>query len=439
MAARVMSRGFLPGHVSRSLAAIFMLGSATIVSAGMGFATQTLLARELEPATYGLFASSLVTVMMFAPLAGFGLTQFRLKVYGEEGWAAHRWMRPSLRFTVFTTVLAIAIVVGWALTGAPNDGTRFTLLMLTPVILCALATDLVGNKLRLEDRYRFMALWQLMIPGSRLAVAIALLLVPHLTYRFVAVSYCIIALAVTLRALPQLRVLVRDELELKGHGPRNAVVAAAPTAIPTISDLWSQAWAFGVVSVLYPIFFQISTILLKYLGNDTQAGLYGIAILVLTAIYLIPVTIYQKFLLAKLHRWAAHDRPKLWMVYRKGNMGMLALGLLIGVSMAVASHWVVPVVFGTAYQPVVRILMVLAPCVPLRFLSVSMGAVLRTEDHMRYRVYGMGLAAAVVIVFDLLLIPRFHALGAACATVVGECVLLLITWYCVERFVKPAR
>ena len=138
MAARVSPANLVPPHFRRSLATISMLGAATGAGALIGFLTQTLLARELGPTAYGLFASSVVTVTMIAPLAGFGLTQFRLKVYGVEGWAAHRWIKPSLRFTIFTTLLAFAIVVGWALTGAPHNGTRFTLLVLTPLILSAL-------------------------------------------------------------------------------------------------------------------------------------------------------------------------------------------------------------------------------------------------------------------------------------------------------------
>ena len=433
-----MTPNFVPPHLRRSLATVSMLGAATAIGAFMAFLTQTLLARELGPADYGLFASSLVTVTMIAPLAGFGLTQFRLKVYGVEGWAAHRWLKPSMHFTVFTTLLAIGLVVGWALTGAPPNDTRFSLLVLTPVIICTLATDLVGNKLRLEERYQFMALWQLMIPASRLAVATMLLLVPQLTNRFVAVGYGAIALLVTLRALPQLRTMVRDQMELKGHGRRD-LSAAGPVVNPKLTQLWSQAWAYGVVAILYPVFFQISTVLLKYLNDDTQAGLYGIALSVMTAVYLIPVVIYQKFLLAKLHRWAAHDKPKFWMVYRKGNLSMLALGLVIAVAMVAVTPWVVPIVFGDQFRPVVKILMVLAPCVPIRFLSVAMGSVLLTEDHMRYRVYAMGLAAGAVIGLNVILIPRFHALGAAGATVAGELVLLLVTYYCVRRFVKPGQ
>src|SRR4249919_2990066 len=302
MAARVSPANLVPPHFRRSLATISMLGAPTGAGALIGFLTQTLLARELGPSAYGLFASSVVTVTMIAPLAGFGLTQFRLKVYGVEGWAAHRWIKPSLRFTIFTTFLAFAIVVGWALTGAPHNGTRFTLLVLTPLILSALASDLVGNKLRLEDRYQYMAVWQLFVPGSRLLVAVFLLLVPHLTNRFVAIGYSVTALLVTLRAVPQMRALLHDDIALKGHGQR-VILPDDVVDTPSMGQLWSDAWAYGVVAVLYPVFFQISTVLLKYLTNDTQAGLYGIGLSVMTAIYLIPVTIYQKFLLAKLNGW----------------------------------------------------------------------------------------------------------------------------------------
>jgi O-antigen/teichoic acid export membrane protein len=438
MVARVTAMDAISPGMRRSLTAVSLLSAATGAGAVMGFLTQTLLARELGPAAYGLFASSLVTVMMIAPLAGFGLTQFRLRVYGVEGWAAHRWIRPSLEFTAFSTTLAISLIVGWALIGAPANGTRFALLVLTPLILSTLSTDLVGNKLRLEDHYQRMALWQLVVPGTRLMIATALLLVPHLTNRFVAVGYGLIALGITLATLPHLRDLVYDDIALKGHGPRN-LTPVVPTVTPRMTELWSQAWAYGLNAVLYPVFFQISTVLLKYLNNDTQAGLYGIGLSIMTAIYLIPMTIYQKFLLAKLHRWAAHDKPKFWMVYRKGNIAMFSFGALIALFLVATSPWLVPIVFGHAYVPVVKILMVLAPCIPIRFLSISMGSVLLTENHMRYRVFAMGLAALAVIGLNLLLIPRFHAMGAATATLSGECMLLLVTYYCVRRFAKPGK
>ena len=428
----------LSSSLRRAVATISMLGIATATGAVMVFLTQTLLARELGPTAYGLFASSLATVTMIAPLAGFGLTQFRLKVYGAEGWAANRWLKPSLRFTVFTTSIAIAILVLWALVLAPHNGTRFALLVLIPVVFGILSIDLMSNKLRLEERYGAMALWQMAIPGSRLVVAIALLLVPQLTGRFVAVSYCLISLLVALWAAPQIRTMVRGDIALHGHGPRppDPVV---PVADPGTLSLWSQAWAYGAFAVLYPVFFQISTILLKYLHSDAQAGMYSIGLAIMTAIYLIPATIYQKFLLLKLHRWNACDVPKFWRVYRQGNIAMFALGVLISIALVAVAPFVVPLVFGERYRGVVGILMILAFCPPIRFLSTAMGSALVIDEHMRLRVYAMALATVVAVGANALLIPHYGAHGAAWATVASELVLLIGTWWGVQKFNTPQR
>jgi len=175
------------------------------------------------------------------------------------------------------------------------------LFVLMPVVLSVLAIELMSNQTRLEDRYAKMASWQLAIPGSRFIAAVMLLLIPNLTERFVAVSYGVISLCIVALAVPQLRNMLRGEIDLRGHGPKREI--PGPVVVPRVSDVWAQSWAYGMYAVLYPVFFQVSTILLKYLGSNTQAGRWAIALAVMSAIYLIPATIYQKFLMGKLLRW----------------------------------------------------------------------------------------------------------------------------------------
>lgn len=414
--------------------AISLLWLATLAGAGMVFLAQLLLARRLGPEEYGLFASSLATVSVIAPLAGFGLSQFRLKAYGSEGWQAERWLRPALRFSMFTGVLAIASVVAWAVFGnAVDDATRLTLLLLVPVIVGVFAVDLVGGKLRLEERHRALAGWQLLIPAGRLAVATTLLAWPFATAPAAALGYGLVALLIGALAMPQLLAMQRGRIDLKGHGARpSSLELSSPGAM----QLWSQAWAFGVAAVLYPVFFQVSTVLLKYLHSNAQAGHYGVALAVMTALYLFPATVYQKYLLSRLHRWAAHDRPRFWQVYRLGNLAMFAFGLVVGLALALLSPWVVPWAFGPAYADVPTLLGILALCVPIRFLSTAVGSALLTEHHMRYRVVAMLLATVVAVLLNWAAIPRFGAIGAASATVVAEAVLLAAMWFCVRRWVN---
>lgn len=418
------------GGLKRAAAALSLLSFATALGAVLVLVTQSLLARQLGPATYGLFASSLATVSMIAPFAGFGLSQLRLRVYGAEGWAANRWIRPSVRLSLLTGVMACSAVVIWAM--LTSGDTRRVLLLLLPVVPALLAVELVSCKLRLEEHYHKLAGWQLLIPAGRLFVALLAAGLVTSSAMPVAFGYGLVALAVTLLALPHFRAMVRGDIELHGHGPKPAAMPELP--VPNASSLWSQAWPYGVAAALYPIFFQVSTVLLKYLGGDVHAGRFGISMAVMSAIYLIPTTIYQKFLLSKLHRWSAHDRPRFWMVYRRGIIAMFALGLAVGGVLFFVMPKLVPIAFGPEYMGVVPILMVLALCPPIRFLSTAVGSVLLTGTHMYYRVLMMALAAATTIALGFLLIPSRYEMGAAYAIVGGELVLLVATWIGARKF-----
>ncbi|WP_176140745.1 lipopolysaccharide biosynthesis protein [Pseudoxanthomonas indica] len=416
-----------------AMTALSLLSLATAAGAAMVFLTQTLLARRYGPDDYGLFASSLATVTVIAPLAGFGLSQYRLKVFGAEGWAAQRWRVASERFITLTTALTLAVLVAWALWGPPVDArTREFLLVLSPVVLGLLAVEQIGSKLRLEDRHAALAGWQLLVPGGRLLVALlatAWLAMPLIS---VAWAYAVLALLVLAMAAPQWIAMARGRWSLHGHG---ASLQSSDAPKPGIRELAWQAWPYGMAAVLYPVFFQIGTVLLKYLAGDAAAGHFGIALAVMTAIYLFPATVYQKFLIAKLHRWAVHDRARFDQVYRWGAMAMLASGLIVAALLYVAAPWAT-LVFGQAYDGLESLLRLLAICVPLRFLSTAVGSVLLTERHMRYRVAAMALAALAAVLLNLALIPALAETGAAWATVGAEALLLALMAYGARRVRK---
>ncbi len=86
--------------VRKALVAISLLWFGSLAGAGLAFITQVVLARELTPAGYGVFAAALATVALLAPLAGFGVQGFWLKAFGVEGWGAVRWLTQSFRFVI---------------------------------------------------------------------------------------------------------------------------------------------------------------------------------------------------------------------------------------------------------------------------------------------------------------------------------------------------
>lgn len=410
-----------------AIKAISLLWLGSILGAGCAFLTQVLIARELGPGAFGAFAAALATVSLVTPLASFGVGGFWLKVFGEEGWQAVRWLRGSLRFATYTTVLALALILIWAQFGPHDDVTRYLLVLLATYVLGQVGVELVSAKLQLEGRYAVLALWQF-LPHLLRLLLVAVFMVAVLevmTPNRVAYIYALISISVFLAAALVIWRMFQGRLALQGHGPRDVSASGVGRSF-NMREVAKQTWPFGLAGVFHLVYFQSDVILLKYLDGDEAAGIYNVAFLIMTAVYMLPSVIFQKFLLPKIHRWASHDRTQFYQVYRSGNKIMLFVGVLAMLSIWLLAPWGVVLLFDHSYLGAVLPLTILALGAPIRFVATSVGSVLVTLEHMRAKVLYMGITAVINIGLNLWLIPLYGVAGAAVATVASEVVLLLL-------------
>ena len=424
--------------VRKALRTMSVLWFASLVSAGLAFLTQVVLARELTPAGYGMFAAALATVTLLAPVPGFGVSAFWLKVFGAEGWSAIRWLPASFRFAALSTAGALLSLVAWIAWGPHGALTRQLLYWLLPVTASYLFIGLVGVKLQLEERYGALAIWQLLPKLARLLLVLLVITVtaqPSLDA--IGAIYVLVALAIMIAGFVQLRAMSQGTFTLKGHAkPTLAEIERLAVATRVrVFDVARGAWPFGLGGVFHLVYFQSDIVLLKYLEGNETAGIYNVAFTVMVVAYLLPSTIFQKFLLPKVHRWANHDRAQFLQVYRFGNGVMLLLGGISTIAILLLGPWLIPLLFGTAYREAAGLLAVLAFCAPMRFLASSAGATLVTQEHMRRKNAYMGAVAVVNVLLNLLLIPVFAAKGAAIATLLSEITLLALYLIAVRRHV----
>ena len=425
-------------RLQKALGAVSVLWFASLVSAGLAFLTQVVLARELTPAGYGMFAAALATVTLLAPMSGFGVSAFWLKVFGAEGWSAMRWLPASFRFAGLSTTGALLLLVAWTAWGPHGALTRQLLYWLLPVTASYLFIRLVGVKLQLEERYGALAVWQLLPNLARLLlVLLVFTIIAQASLDIIAAIYALIALAIMIAGFVQVRAMSQGAFTLKGHAKSTVaeVERLAIAARVRLSDVTREAWPFGLGGMFHLVYFQSDIILLKYLKGNEVAGIYNVAFIVMVAVYLLPSAIFQKFLLPKVHRWANHDRAQFIQVYRFGNGVMLLLGGITTIAILLLGPWLIPLLFGTAYREASGLLAILAFCAPMRFLASSVGATLVTQEHMRRKTVYMGAVAVVNVLLNLLLIPVFAAKGAAIATLLSEITLLALYLIAVRRHV----
>ena len=421
------SMKYLSTH-KKAATAVGVLFAATLLGGGLNFGVQVLLARALSVEQFGTFGSALAIVTLVAPLAGFGLPAYWLNLYGREGWEAQRWLPASFRFLSISTTLVLAAVVVWAWIGPHDDHSATLLVLLSTVVIGQVAVELGSVKYQLEGRHIGLALWQF-LPHFLRFVGVAVLVVvangAEFTPTHAASVFAIVAMMLLVLGALQMLKLMGGKFVLDGHsgGPRATSMQKQFASTPALGKVISGTWPFGLAGVFYLIYFQSDIILIKYLVGESAAGLYNVAFIVMAAVYLFPSVLYQKYLLPKLHRWAHHDTKKFIQVHRVGNMVMLTIGFVAMLLLWLLAPPVVPRLFGHAYSDSVLLVSVLALAVPLRFLASSAGAMLATRDYMRLKVKLMGMTALANVALNLLLIPKYAAVGAAVATVVSDALL----------------
>lgn len=405
---------------------ISLLWASSMLGAGVTFFTQVLIARWVGVSDFGEFSSALAVVTMVSPLAGFGIQAFWLKVFGEEGVAAMRWIGGSLRFALFSTLAVFLFLLGWSFNN--HKGWDLLSLVLSLHLFGIVLVELVGSRFQLEARYGMLALWQLAPHLIRLFLFLGLFAFFSIDILAVGIIYAMVSLLFLAVGSFFLYGMVNGNFRLAVNVESHQISGFKTNTL----DVFKGAWLFGVAGACYLIYFQIAIVLLRELVGAEIAGIYSVAFLIISAVYLFPSVVYQKFLVPKIFHWASHDKERMHEIYRKGGRLMFAIGVLAMVGIWVIGPYLILQVFGSAYQASVSVLQILALAVPIRFLSSTFASVLTTQHLMRVKVSVMGIGALIAISLGALVIPVWGAGGAAATSVLVE-FFLLFSFYVVSR------
>ncbi len=403
---------------------VSLLWLSTIFGASLAFITQIILARQLGSVEYGSFAAALATVMLIAPLAGFGVGGFWLNIFGKEGWDALQWVFPSLKFSLCSTCSVMTLIIMWAMLGIDN----YLLIILSGCVFGQVAMETVSSFYQLEENYFYLSLWQFLQHLLRLTgISVIILTGFPLSSISVAYAYTLASLILLLFGLIPLGRMLRGDILLKGHkvADTDRVFCRSVSHI-TVMDVFKHAWPFGFAGIFQFVYAQSDIILVKHIVGNKAAGCYNVAFTMILFILLFPTVVYQKILLVKMHRWAYNDRLLFHKIYNKGNVILLATGVIAMIAIWLIAPIVIPVLFGSDYNDSIELMMILSVSVPILFLASNIGTKLVTKGYIKTKVKLMGLVAIINIALNLILIPNYGAHGAAIATIISNIILLFL-------------
>ena len=192
-----------------------------------------------------------------------------------------------------------------------------------------------------------------------------------------------------------------------------------------------------IVSIAVEIYSMIDTTMLGVICGDTAVGCYSNAMKLTRMVNTTTAAI------------GAVLFPRLSFVYEKGKMQefndlvnkgikvMLVFAIPASVGLIVLGEEIVRVLFGYTFMEAVPTLRVLALMVPVVVCNTIMGGqVLVTSNMERRYVLTVCIASCVNIVLNLMLIPKYGMRGAALASLVSECLDLILYAYFSHEIVR---
>jgi PST family polysaccharide transporter len=182
-------------------------------------------------------------------------------------------------------------------------------------------------------------------------------------------------------------------------------------------QLMAQSWPLILSGLAVMIYMRLDMVMLKMMKGDSAVGLYAAVTRVSEVWYFIPTVIVSSagpaIIRAKHNAAVYHQRlQKLFSL-------MALTALVIGSGIALESGWIIRTLYSGAYSSASATLAVHIWASIFVFLGVAQSPWDVSENLLKLSLYRAAAGAVINVALNLVLIPRFSALGAAIATVVA--------------------
>jgi O-antigen/teichoic acid export membrane protein len=375
-------------------------------------------ARALGTAEYGVFSYAIT-------LAGF------LTLFMDPGINGI-FMRDASkadekeRRTLFSTMLVVKIVlvfigVGLVLFAAPVFSTLPGARALLPIVAVILAFDtmreFLTSLLRAEERMEWDAGIFLLTNAGILAFGFFFL---YLNLSATSFSWAYVAGDVLGIALALWLVRKYFKRAVQHFNPRR------------IGPILRMAWPFAVTGALGVLLTNTDLLIISWMRNASEVGIYSAAIRIIQLLYIIPAVL-QFSTLPVFSRFANKDNVKLRAALERTVKLILLASVPLALGGMILGTGIMQLVFGAAYAPGGLSLKILMLGLLFDFPAVVISSAVFAYNRQRNLIVASAIAAASNVFFDILLIPIWGIAGSAVATLLAQAFSNWYLWHMMKK------
>lgn len=374
---------------------------------GLFFLVAILIARHLGPEGYGPFSFIFAFVAVIHMVADFGLTQILVREISRNKQKLDEILGAVVPLVTFFAAVGFGIIIVAVGFLSLTEDAAHAMYIMGASVLVTFHAAVYGSVSR---AYEQMGINAVVLILQRVVLYVLTLLALYYNAGLPGVAWCYFGERVFQWLL--FRILVR--MRYSRYKWRVDI------------DYWRylirEGLPVGTGMVLRRISWYVDIFVLTALSSASSVGLFSAAFRVIQLVNVIPFTLSIP-VFPVLSRLALESKHRVFAIYTRVVTIFILISLPIAMWLFIVGSELMVFIFGEAYQPAGKVLMVMGPMVVFLFLNGLYVHIFSALDKQGLFMKTVAMAVAVNIVLDIVLIPLWGILGAAVATLISEFVL----------------
>jgi O-antigen/teichoic acid export membrane protein len=407
-----------------------------VIALGLGFAATVLVARYLGPERFGTLAYATSLVAIFGITGHLGLHGLVVRELVKKPALRAETLGTAAVLKFLGVLLGYLALLSFAAAYEGAGSASFMLITIAGAALLLTPVDVVDYWFNafLQARYVSIArlLAQLIFVGATL-----LFVLRESGVVMFAVPYLLQAVVAAIVLLLLFRAKADIGLSQWRFNRKHA------------RDLMKQGWVIYLASFFAVIYLKIDQVMLRWLADSAEVGVYAVAARLSEVWYFIPTAIVAS-VFPKLIDLRESDEASFTHRLQQLFDILAVFGMAIAILVTLLAPWLIPWIFGVDYAGSAAILVIHTWASVFIFMRAALSKWILIENALYFSLLTQGLGAFANIVLNYFLIPSYGGEGAAWATLVSYAIasffaLFLyrrtrpIFWLMLNALVAPVR
>jgi O-antigen/teichoic acid export membrane protein len=190
----------------------------------------------------------------------------------------------------------------------------------------------------------------------------------------------------------------------------------SPYAQPAVKNDWKLFFSYSFLvfftNVIQFLAYRVDYWLVDYYHGERMLGLYSLAVKLGQMFWFIPLLLASMIFPMSADKQSGFNEEKLGSLVRIANTMTIGIIIIAGL----LAQWVIPLTFGDEFTESVRPFLILLPGLFLFSINIMLAAYFAGRNRLLINFAGSVICFVLVLVLDLILIPRYGIEGAAWAS-----------------------